>query len=548
MIRIFDPVDKRRHDWRLNKGTYVIGRSPECDLIIVDDTVSRQHARIEIVDEQTIKLTDLGSHNGTTINGNRISGPVELVQDDIFTLGKVELKLMIGEISKFKDNLLSVSDIDEDLTRATLLPMKEALRPLPAKILENPNVFKAFSEIGTMLIVPGGDEEMLDKGLRLLQEVIPVERVAVFLTGQREDEICLTACCIAGKKYSDSFCISRTILKELLSQRKAILISDPRAEAKYAEQQSIIRSRIKSAMAVPLFDEGKVFGILYADTTNPTHHYTEDYLRITATFGNMLAAKMINNNLLNERRAREILESELAVASQIQNELLPKEIPAIEDYSMEAFQIQCKQVGGDLYDVARLDDGRILLLLADVSGKGMGAALLASNILASFRAFYNTNDFGLVGATCGVSKQLLTFTRPGDFATLFIGLLNPDTNSLQFINAGHNPPLVIRSDGRTEYLEASGLPLGVMAFDAWEEKSVDLRAGDTVFAFTDGIPEAFDSGDEQFGDDRLEKLALECSGQSPKEFTDSIMAEVNTFIGELPRSDDITMMVLRRER
>ncbi len=547
MIRIFDPVDKRRHDWHLKKGIYVMGRSPECDLIIVDDTVSRRHARIEIVDEQTIKLTDLGSHNGTTVNGNKITGPVELVQDDIFTLGKVELKLNIGEISKFKDNLVSISDIDDDLTRATLLPMKEALQPLPSKILENPNVFKAFSEIGTMLIVPGGDEEMLDKGLRLLQEVIPMERVAVFLTGQREDDICLTACCIAGKEYSDSFCISRTILKELLSQRKAILISDPRAEAKYAEQQSIIRSRIKSAMAVPLFDEGKVFGILYADTTNPTHHYTEDYLRITATFGNMLAAKMINNNLLNERRAREILESELAVASQIQNELLPKEIPVIERYSMEAFQIQCKQVGGDLYDVARLDDGRILFMLADVSGKGMGAALLASNILASFRAFYNTNDFGLVGATCGVSKQLLTFTRPGDFATLFIGLLNPDTNSLQYINAGHNPPLVIRSDGRTEYLGASGLPLGVMAFDAWEEESVDLLKGDTVFAFTDGIPEAFDSRDEQFGDDRLEKLALKCSGQSPKEFTDSIMADVSNFIGELPRSDDITMIVLRRE-
>jgi serine phosphatase RsbU (regulator of sigma subunit) len=548
VIRIFDPLDKRRHDWRLQKGTYIVGRSPECDLVITDDTVSRQHARIEIVDEETINLTDLGSHNGTTVNGIGVTDLVKLSHNDIVALGKVELKLTIGEVSGIKDNLVSISDVDDDLTRATLMPMEEALRPLPTRILENPNVFKAFSEMGKMLIVPGGDEEMLTNGLKLLQEVIPVERAAVFLTGQKEDDICLSACCIAGKEYSDSFCISRTILKELLSQRKAILISDPQAEAKYADQQSIIRSKIKSAMAVPLLDEGKVFGILYADTTNPAHHYTEDYLRITATFGNMLAAKMINNILLNERRAKELLESELAVASQIQNELLPKEIPVIEGYSLETFQIQCKQVGGDLYDVARLDDGRILLLLADVSGKGMGAALLASNILASFRAFYNTKDFDLLGATCSVSKQLLTFTRSGDFATLFVGLLDPDTNSLQFINAGHNPPLVIRSDGRIEYLGASGLPLGVMAFDAWEVESVDLLAGDTVFAFTDGIPEAFNSQDEQFGDDRLEKLAIECAGQTPKEFTDSIMADVSNFIGEHPRSDDITMMVLRRER
>ncbi len=548
MIRIFDPLDKRRHDWRLQKGNYIIGRSKECELAIMDDTVSRQHARMEIVDEQTIMLTDLGSHNGTTVNGSRITGSVKLNHNDVVALGKVELKLTIGEVSGIKDNLVSISETDEDLTRVTLLPMEEALRPLPAKILENPNVFMAFSEIGKMLIVPGGDEEMLDKGLKLLQEVIPVERAAIFLTGEEEDDICLSACCIAGKEYSDSFCISRTILKELLSQRKAILISDPQAESKYAEQQSIIRSRIKSAMAVPLFDEGKVFGILYADTTNPAHHYTEDYLRITATFGNMLAAKMINTNLLNERQAREILESELAVASQIQNELLPKDIPMVEGYSLETFQIQCKQVGGDLYDVAQLDGGRILFMLADVSGKGMGAALLASNILASFRTFYNTKDFDLLSATCGVSKQLLTFTRPGDFATLFIGLLDPDANSLQYINAGHNPPLVIRSDGRTEYLGASGLPLGVMAFDAWKEESIDLLEGDSIFVFTDGIPEAFNSRDEQFGDERLEKLAIEFAGQSPKEFTDSIITEVNNFIGEFPRSDDITMMVLRRER
>ena len=548
MIRIFNPTDKRRHDWRLQKGTYVIGRSPECDLVIKDDTVSRRHAQIEIVDERTINLTDLGSHNGTTVNGNRITGPIELKHKDVIVFGRVEVKLTIDEISRIRDSSVSISDIHDDLTKATLLPMEEALQPLPLKILENPNVFKALSEIGKMLILPGGDKEMLGKGLKLLQEVIPVERVAVFLIGQQEGDICLSACCVASEGCSSSFCISRTILRELLNRKKAILISDPQAEPKYVEQQSIIRSKIKSAMAVPLYDEGKVFGILYADTINPAHHFTEDYLRITATFGNMLAAKMVNNNLLNERRAKEILESELAVASQIQDQLLPRELPIIEGYSLNAFQIQCKQVGGDLYDVARLEDGRILFVLADVSGKGMGAALLASNILASFRALYNTRDFDLLDATRNVSRQLLAFTRPGDFATLFIGLLNPDTNSLQYINAGHNPPLVMRSDGKVEYLEASGIPIGAMQFDAWKEESIDLLAGDSIFVFTDGIPEAVNSREDQFGDERLEKLAIECSGQSPKEFTDSIMAEVNNFIGEVPRSDDITMIVLSRER
>jgi serine phosphatase RsbU (regulator of sigma subunit) len=548
MIRIFNPANIRHQDWRLEKGTHIVGRSPECELFIPDFTVSRRHARIEVFDEQTAKLTDLGSYNGTTINGMKIKDTVQLRHRDIIALGKVELRLNIGEATGIGDNLVSISEIDDDLTNATLLPMREALKPLPSKILENPEVFKAVSEIGRMLVVPGGDEEMLNEGLKMLQRVVPVERAAIFLTGGEGDDICVSACCLAGEGHSDSFCISRTILSELMRKKEAILISDPQAEARFAGQHSIITSRIRSAMAVPLFDEGRVFGVLYADTTNPAHHYTEDYLRITATFGNMLAAKMMNTNLLAERQAKEILESELAVASQIQDRLLPKELPAIEGYSMEAFQIQCRQVGGDLYDVTCLDDGRILFLVADVSGKGMGAALLASNILASFRALYDIRGFNLVDVVCSVSKQLLAFSRPGDFATLFVGLLDLGSNSLRYVNAGHNPPLVVRGEDKTEHLEASGIPLGAMAFDAWKEESIALEKGDVVFVFTDGIPEAVNAGDEQFGDGRLESLAMACAGMSPKDLVDSVMGGVGEFTGETPRSDDITMMVLRRDR
>jgi sigma-B regulation protein RsbU (phosphoserine phosphatase) len=153
-----------------------------------------------------------------------------------------------------------------------------------------------------------------------------------------------------------------------------------------------------------------------------------------------------------------------------------------------------------------------------------------------------------VAAVCSVSRQLLAFSRSGDFATLFIALLDPISNSLRFVNAGHNPPLVIKSGGEKEYLDASGIPLGAMAFDAWKENSIAIREGDVVFVFTDGIPEAVDSQDEQFGDDRLEKLAVVCAGKSPKEFTDAVMTAVSDFIGEFARSDDITMLILRRDR
>jgi sigma-B regulation protein RsbU (phosphoserine phosphatase) len=302
-------------------------------------------------------------------------------------------------------------------------------------------------------------------------------------------------------------------------------------------------------MAVPLYDDGKMFGVLYADTTNPNHYFTKDYLRITATFGNILAAKMVNYRLLKEKQAKEILESELSLASKIQEQLLPRELPNIDSYDISAFQVQCQQVGGDLYDIIELDDGRILFIIADVSGKGIGAALLASNILASFRILYNTKDFSIMDAICRVSKKLLEFTLTGDYATLFIGTLNPNTNMLHYINAGcHNYPLVIKSNGEVEYFKASGIPIGAIDIINWKEETYEMNAGDLLIAFTDGIPEASNQNGEQFGDERLERFVITNREQPPEQLTNSIMNEVNEFIKDNPRSDDITMMILRREQ
>lgn len=548
MIELFSPSVRKRYNWELSEGRYIIGRSPQSDLVIDDSTVSRRHAQIDIVDPQGIILTDLGSHNGTTVNGHRVTAPAEVRLGDILTFGRVDLKIASTEPTSVPAGSVEVADFGEDLRNARILPIEEALQPLPAEITRDPRVFKAFSEMGRMLILPGPEEEMLGKGLKLLQGIIPVERAAIFLTRDLEDDVSLSACCVAGEASSDSFTISRTILDELLGQQNAILIADTQTDTKFAEQKSIVESRIRSAMAVPLYDEGKVFGVLYADTTNPLHHFTEDYLRITAAFGNILAAKMVNCNLLKERQAKEVLESELAAASQIQERLLPKELPHLERYSLSAFQIQSKQVGGDLYDVVRLKDGRIVFLLADVSGKGMGAALLASNILASFRVLYGAEDFSLLEATDRVSSQLLRSTRPEDFATLFLGVLCPQTNTLRYLNAGHNPPLLVRKDGRVEHLEASGIPVGAFDLAEWREETLELGVGDFLFAFTDGIPEAMNAREEEFGDESLERVVLTCRDQSPEELTESVMQEVKRFIGEVSPSDDTTLLVLRREQ
>ena len=548
MIRLFSLEGNKLYDWTLKEGKYTIGRSSGCDLVINDSTVSRKHAQIEIVNEKTINLTDLGSHNGTTVNGYKITDTAKLRDGDILSFGRVEFKITPSAAKKIPSSSFSLADSEHDLANATLLPIKEALQPLPAKIIDNPQIFQALSEMGRMLILPGSGEEMFDKALELLQGAIPTERVAVLLSKPGGQELSLAARRLSRKGTQGSFTISRTIVRELLNQKNAILISDPQADSRFSQQKSIVGSGIRSAMAVPLFDEGKVLGILYADTTNPQHRFTEDFLRITATFGNILAAKITNHNLLKERQAKEVLEAELKVASHIQNQLLPSKLLDIEGYSLSAFQAQCKMVGGDLYDVAELKDGRILFLLADVSGKGMGAALLMSNILASFRILYGAEDFNLLDATCQVSKQLLQFSRSGDFATLFVCHLYPKTNTLRYINAGHNPPMMVRSDGKVECLQPSGIPIGAFDISNWKEETLEFGMGDFLFMFTDGVSEAANIKGEMYEEDRLKRFLLNSRKQSPEELTESVLDEINAFAGGAPQSDDITMMILRRER
>ncbi|HVP07133.1 MAG TPA: SpoIIE family protein phosphatase, partial [Candidatus Acidoferrum sp.] len=351
---------------------------------------------------------------------------------------------------------------------------------------------------------------------------------------------------LPGGRDPGSFNLSRTIIRDLLTDKNAILIGNPQDDPHFAAQQSIIMSALKSAMAVPLFDEDRVLGILYVDTTNPLHRYSDEYLRLLATFGNIIASRLVNFTLLQEREEKHALEVELRRASSIQKNLLPRFIPELPGYRLTAFQQQSRSVGGDLYDLTMLPDGRLLFLVADVSGKGMGAALLMSNILASFRSLYTETDFELGDVVKHVSLQLHRYSAPEDFATLFIGAINPAANELRYVNAGHNPPLLVRTDGTFDYLKPSGTMIGAFDFSDWTVETQHFSESDLLFVFTDGVTEAM-KGDEQYSDARMEKLVVDARRLAPDALAQRLMEDIDTFIGDSPRSDDITMLIIKKD-
>jgi sigma-B regulation protein RsbU (phosphoserine phosphatase) len=540
----------RFYSWDLKPGKYEIGRSDQIDFIITDNTVSRKHATltVEKLDINQIRyiLEDNNSRNGTFVNNELIHGKKTVIDGDKIMFGQVEMRISSKEDTDVTDQkvegAMQISNIDPE--KSIFLSINEALKPLPSKVTDQPDVLPTLFEMAKILVLPEPKQEMLQHALKLVGKVIPAERLAI-LSRMTDNELVTSACVLPSGKDPGSFNLSNTIINEILSEQNSILI-DPLDDPRYQGKDSIIFSDIKSAMAVPLFDDDQVLGILYVDTTNPIHRYNNDYLRLLATFGNLIASRLLNYELIHERQEKQVFEAELRRASMIQGNLLIKEMPKFEGYKLHAFQEQCRMVGGDLYDICLLDDGSLVFMVADVSGKGMGGALLMSNILASFRILYSEAEFDLIKIINMVSKQMFKYSRSEDFATLFMGLIKPGENKISFVNAGHNPPVIIRKDKTEEYLEPSGTMIGAFDFNTWSEQTTELNEGDTLLVFTDGVVEADNSGN-YYGDDRLEKLLKNNHTLSPDKLIDVVVEDVLKFVEDSPRSDDITMIAVKRD-
>ncbi len=551
MLKLVGTDGRRYYAWNLEPGKFLIGRKPECDLYISDKTVSRHHAELEVESSGgPCFLLDLESHNGTMVNGQRIVSRTEIKPGDSILLGSAEFKLTESDTRQpTAPSRTPTASLfaESEPEKSVLLSIRDALQRLPTEVGDRPEVMSTLIEMANMLVLPEPKEELLERSLALVKKAVPAERLAVLLTSEGQRDPYVAACIVPGESDTGRFIFSRTIVNETITNRNAVLFQDAPENSGSGLDQSIIMSQLKSAMAVPLFVEGEVLGILYADTTNPLHQYNDDYLRLFATFGNHIAFRLLNYKLLEERHEKQLLEMERRRASLIQRNLLPQKVPELPGYKLHPFQEQCWDVGGDLYDFSLLPDGRLLFLVADVSGKGMGAALLMSQILASFRIQYNEKQFDLCEAVRQVSMQLYNHSAAEDFATLFIGLLNPKRDTITFCNAGHNPGLLVRRDGKIEYLEAGGTMIGAFSFSDWGEQTVKLGEGDMLLIFTDGVTEAR-KGEEFYGDEKVERLVASVRDHSPEDIARSLLDDIKAFVKESPRSDDITMLLLKKDR
>jgi serine phosphatase RsbU (regulator of sigma subunit) len=299
-------------------------------------------------------------------------------------------------------------------------------------------------------------------------------------------------------------------------------------------------------IGLPLMIKGDIFGVMLVLETSEARRFRQKRVEIIVSIAQQVALSIQNDHLQTEMVARERLEREVEVARQIQRTLLPDHLPEIPGWDLAASWKTARQVGGDFYDVFDLPDGRLGLFIADVSDKGIPAALFMALTRTLVRAVVYEKA-SPAEALHHVNELMLPDNQQAMFVTAVYGVLSLDSGEFRYANAGHNPPLLTcRTDGTVEALHRTGPALGVIEEYSIQERTIQLEPGNCLLLYTDGLTEAFSAQDELYGEERLRQLIESASVETIKELLDKVEASVTGFIDPLPLADDMTMLAVRR--
>ncbi|MCP4663083.1 MAG: SpoIIE family protein phosphatase [bacterium] len=534
----------------LNKDEFTIGRGTVNDLHFRSPWLSRLHARI-VRRQGRYYLSDADSRNGTFLNGEILREERDLCHGDVITLGELQLHFIDAAATP-----LRVSNVAVPLnTSGTVMIKSEELvfgryreSPATAEIGQfDPaqSLMPALTSAASALISHYPLEELVELIMKLIFEAVVAERGALLLrsrAGDGDGELRMAA--QRGYGEGEEVQISRTIVKEVLENQKAVLMLDAHTDERFDQAQSILLQGIRSIICVPLWNNREVIGLLYLDHRVTGQMFTENDLRLVGLIGNMAAVKIENVLLLEEQIEKKRMEEQLALGAKIQRGLLPAEIPQIPGYDLFGENQSCYEIGGDYYDFIPKGDGKLAVVIADISGKGVGAALLMAVLQASLRSLIHTAAEPAVLVE-QLNRVLVESSPSNKFATLFYAELDPHTHTVEYVNGGHNPALVA-AQGEVEELGSSGPIVGLIPEARFVSRRISLPPGGVLLLYTDGVTELTNAEGEEFETERLVELLRENRSADAGSLAQVLRDRMDDFCAAEGPEDDTTIVVVRR--
>jgi phosphoserine phosphatase RsbU/P len=531
----------------LEKPLFTIGRKAENDLQLLSDTVSRQHAEI-IYEDDTYVLVDRSSKRGSYVNDQRVERwPLQHL--DVIRIGG--------------DDHHKIQFIDETMTRAeAIFNSHPSLRlstsgARAASANEELQKLARYVEVNQAFKFSLTPDDVLTLIVDAAIEMTQAERGFLMLRNEHGDlEFKVARDSNRNWLVGNDFDTSRTVVEAAFRQNRSIIVDDSKNNELLLKTNSTSQLESRSIACIPLrhFQMSEdmdstsvlkrdVIGVLYVDSHAPGRSLSQTSLRLLDSLAFEATKSLESVRLMHEEQEKKQIEQELNMARQVQVLLSPTRFRQPPYFEVAGESVPSRYVGGDFYDLVPLSDGRSMLALGDVSGKGIAAALLGAMAQGALQAQF-TSGLSIEAAIAGLNRVLVQKSAADRFITLFCAVLSPD-GEFVYINAGHNLPILIRKTGETELLTTKSVLLGAFDFAKYEPRSTQLETGDVVVIYTDGVTEAVNAANQMFGDERLIELSRQITGLSAAEIKDQILRAVIAFTGEVPQGDDITLIALK---
>lgn len=532
-----------------------IGRSALNEVVVFDRRLSRQHLRLMLKGGR-LYGRDLNSKNGTFWNDNILDTEKLLSPGDFLQAGNTRIEIFRKLETQQK---LEISSSMTGQPTLRKIRLAEHAKELPAglfqkekhatqeELLAKNRYLTVLNRAALALLEESSLEQVLEKSMDLSFEAIPaVERGYLLLRQDGDDD--LQPQIVRHRNQNggqEKFIISRSILDEVVKQQCAVKILDAQHDPRFENRESIIASGVRAAICAPIWNRGEVMGIIYLDSHEGLYRFDDAALGMLTSLANMVGMKIqmlrYAEHMLEKRR----MEQELAIASEIQNGLLPQKTPEFEGYTIRMFGESCYEVGGDYYNLTTTPKGNLMITIADVTGKGTGAALLMASLHAAVQV--QKDDWDTPARFCQKLNQFIfESTAPNKYITACFVWLHPDSNELTYINAGHNPALLIAKKKKPQELGASGFALGMFAAGEYTQQTTKMDSGNILSIYTDGFEEITNPDGVEYGKDRIVRLLKKISAYEEPEFDEAMEDEIKQFAGGDGVRDDISLITVKR--